>query len=256
MPNLHETKVAIADAEKQLQRRYGSGIAAAYICSNCHKFSQDHDGGDVRGCTQAPLPATEYAVNLMTQLAQLNQAVTNTIERDGLAIQVAQLKTSVDTHNSLIVQLNSYLDHHRQDMKRVAIALLDHANSAYDDNTVPDICAPVICQMKRMRPRAKEGSRESFDTGHASTIPGKESKYWNNQLHLASEKAKKLDIRNCIMCAQPHDYASFELCGIKCCFFCKRRVRAKGGHFSLLCRNAPKNEAELHIAFNEDEQKA
>ena len=256
MPNLHDTKIAIADAEKLLQRRYGPGIAATYICSKCHRFSHDHDEGDVRGCTHAPLPATEYAVNLTTQLAQLNHTLTDAVERDGLVLQVALLKTRVEAHNTLIVQHNSYLDRHRRDMKRVAIALLDHADIANDDNTSPDIRAPVVCPMTRTRPRARESSQESFDTGHATTILGKKSEYWDNQLHLASVKAKKLVIRNCIMCAEPHDYVNFELCGIKCCLFCKRRVRAKGGHFSLLCRKAPENEAELRAAFNESEQKA
>ena len=244
MPNLHETKVAIADAEKQLQRRYGSGIAAAYICSYCHRFSRDHDGGDVIECTHAPLPATEYAANLTTQLSQLNHALTDAVERDGLVLQVALLKTRVDAHNALIVRNNSYLDRHRRDIKRVAMTLLDHADSVDDGNKEPDTQAPTL------------PSRESFDTNQASMNLVKASKYWENQLHKASEKAKELDIRNCIMCAQPHDYVNFELCKMKCCFFCKRKVRAKGGHFSLLCHKAPENKDELRSAFDGIEKMA
>ena len=94
----------------------------------------------------------------------------------------------------------------------------------------------------------KHKKRESAKMSVATTSV---NDYWQHQRDEATEKARENSIKNCFMCAGNHKFSSFESCGTNTCYFCNRRVKAKGGHFSILCSQAPSDRSKLKAAFEQ-----
>ena len=94
----------------------------------------------------------------------------------------------------------------------------------------------------------KHKKRESAKMSIATTTV---NDYWQRQRNEATEKARENSIKSCVMCAGNHKFSSFETCGTETCYFCHRRVKAKGGHFSILCSQAPSDRSKLKAAFEQ-----
>ena len=89
------------------------------------------------------------------------------------------------------------------------------------------------------------------DSAKMSVATTSVNDYWQRQSDEATEKARENSIKNCFMCAGNHKFSSFESCGTNTCYFCNRRVKAKGGHFSILCSQAPSDRSKLRAAFEQ-----
>ena len=89
------------------------------------------------------------------------------------------------------------------------------------------------------------------ETGKMSIATTTVNGYWQHQNNDAAEKAREASIKSCVMCAGNHKFSSFETCGTENCYFCHRRMKAKGGHFSILCSKAPSDRSKLKATFEQ-----
>ena len=130
------------------------------------------------------------------------------------------------------------------------MALLDRADGKISEEHFCEQISLISIRMAREAATDNAIASDGVPTLGAAARPRKKRwEYWDRQHQKALKKAKELDIHNCIMCAQPHEY-DFEVCKSERCLFCKRRIKAKGAHISITCSEAPSNKKQLKMAFD------
>ena len=129
-PTYRAVEKDVADAESKLQKRYGQGISATYVCSTCSRFAHEHPDCNVKDCNESVLIPEEYETRLVGQLQDLQNVLDERERANALAKALDDQKEDGDAR---LVKLGAFLQKKRRIERRLEVALQERKTAASTD---------------------------------------------------------------------------------------------------------------------------